>query len=77
MTGRRVEYELGEQPRDRYDRALVYVWVRGRLFNATLVSQGYATPLAIEPNDRFARRFELLARQARERRVGLWDACGA
>jgi micrococcal nuclease len=77
--GRRVRYEIGADPRDRYDRALAYVFLEdGRLFNAMLVRRGYATPLAIAPNTDRAGLFERLSRGAERRRVGMWSpaACG-
>jgi endonuclease YncB( thermonuclease family) len=73
--GARVEYALGVDPRDRYGRALAYVYTAdGRFLNLLLVKRGYAQPLTIPPNDRFAGRFVAAARRARERELGLWAA---
>jgi micrococcal nuclease len=77
--GRPVVYRLGRDDRDRYGRALAYVWLPdGRLFNAMLVRQGYAVPLAIPPNLDYAVRFRRGAKRARDERLGLWSAraCG-
>jgi micrococcal nuclease len=77
--GRRVSYRVGVEPRDRYGRALAYVYLQdGRMLNALLVTRGYATPLTIPPNVDFAGRFRSLARRARDRELGLWSpaACG-
>jgi endonuclease YncB( thermonuclease family) len=72
--GRRVTFRLGREQRDRYGRALAYVWLAdGRFFNALLVERGYAVPLTIPPNDDFARRFVRAARLARRRGIGLWN----
>jgi micrococcal nuclease len=74
-VGARVEYTLGVERRDRYGRALAYVYTAdGRLLNLLLVQRGYGQPLTIPPNDRFADRFVAAARHARERRAGLWAA---
>jgi micrococcal nuclease len=76
--GARVEYTLGVERRDRYGRALAYVYTAdGRFVNLLLVRRGYAQPLTIPPNDRFAGRFVGAARRARGRQVGLWarEAC--
>ncbi len=71
--GARVSYSLGVEGRDRYGRALVYLYAGdGRFVNLLLVRRGYAHPLTIPPNDRFAGRFVEAARRARARRVGLW-----
>jgi micrococcal nuclease len=71
--GRRVRYRLGLEPRDRYGRALVYLWLGdGRFFNAMLVRTGYAQPLTIPPNVEYADHFVALAREARRAGRGLW-----
>ena len=71
--GARVRYTLGVEPRDRYGRALAYLYTDdGRFVNLLLVRRGYAQPLTVSPNDRFADRFVAAARGARARRVGLW-----
>jgi micrococcal nuclease len=65
------------EERDRYGRLLAYVYrVRDGLFvNAELARLGYAQPLSIPPDVRFADRFAALAREAREAGRGLWAAC--
>ena len=48
--GSRVSYRLGVDPRDRYGRALAYVYLDdGRLLNMVLVRRGFAQPLTIPP----------------------------
>jgi len=74
LDGQTVRYEIGREPRDRYGRALVYVYLEdGRSFNEMLVREGYARPLAIAPNVEHAARFERLAGEARAARRGLWS----
>lgn len=75
LEGRRVKVTYGEDPVDPYDRALVYVWRKGRLFNATLVRRGFATVLIIEPNDRYESKLRRLQERARAAGRGLWGAC--
>jgi micrococcal nuclease len=73
--GSRVSYRLGVEPRDRYGRALAYVYLGdGRLLNMVLVERGLAQPLTIPPNDELAGRFVAAARSARRRGAGLWAA---
>jgi len=75
--GSRVRYLPGAEPRDRYRRPLVYVWLAdGRSFNAMLVEGGYATTLTIPPNDRYADRLRRLAREAKRRERGRWSDAG-
>jgi len=74
-SGTEVTYELGADPRDRYDRTLVYLRAGGRMFNEDLLEAGYATPLAIEPNTRYEERFDRLATRAAGRHRGIWGAC--
>jgi micrococcal nuclease len=76
--GSRVRYRLGREPRDRYGRALAYVWLgNGRMLNMLLLQNGHARPLAIEPNVEFAPTFERAAERAREERLGIWRCPGA
>jgi len=71
--GARVRYSLGVERRDRYGRALAYLYTdEGRFVNLLLVRRGYAQPLTVPPNDRFAARFAAAARRARARGAGLW-----
>jgi micrococcal nuclease len=63
---------------DQYGRLLRYVIrVRDRLnVNVHLVAVGAAAPyFYLGRRGRFARRFDLLARRARTRHLGIWRAC--
>jgi micrococcal nuclease len=76
--GTGVRYRLGAEERDRYGRALVYVWLGdGRFLNRLLVARGYAQTLTIPPNVEYADEFAAVARRARGRGLGLWapEAC--
>jgi micrococcal nuclease len=76
LSGRRVRWRYDVEERDRYDRALVYLWLEdGRFFNSMLVREGFATPLTIPPNVAFADRFVADARAARRSSRGLWGSC--
>ena len=77
VAGERVRLVRDVEERDRYGRLLAYVFRdRDALFvNAELARLGYAQPLTIAPNVRYADRFAALAREAREAGRGLWSAC--
>jgi micrococcal nuclease len=77
VDGRRVRLSFDAERRDRYGRLLAYVYRAGDdgFVNEQLVREGYARPLTIPPNVRFAERFLTLSRQAREAERGLWRAC--
>jgi micrococcal nuclease len=77
VGGERVRLQRDVEERDRYGRLLAYVHrLRDGLFvNAELARLGYAQPLTIAPNVRYAERFAALAREAREAGRGLWSAC--
>ena len=75
--GVRVRYRLGVEERDRYGRALVYVWLPGRRFlNRLLLARGFAKVLTVPPNVEYADRFAEVARRAREAGRGLWGRPG-
>ena len=72
--GARVRYRLGVEERDRYGRALAYVWLDdGRFLNRLLVARGYAQPLTVPPNVDYADRFLAAQRKARKAQRGLWS----
>ena len=75
LQGERVKITYGEDPVDPYDRALIYVWRNGRMFNATLLRKGFATVEIYAPNDRYERKFRRLQAAAKAAERGLWGAC--
>ena len=74
-----MSYRLGTEERDRYGRALAYVYLEdGRFLNLLLIRRGYAQVLTVPPNVEFAARLTTAARTARRAGRGLWasGACG-
>lgn len=62
--------------RDRYDRALRYIWdEKGRFINRALVREGHARAVLLEPNDRFINTVRQAESQARVSNAGLWGTC--
>jgi micrococcal nuclease len=77
VAGREVRLELDAEERDRYGRLLAYVYSGDTFVNAELVRAGFAQPLTVPPNVRFADRFKRLAREARRAGRGLWASCSS
>ena len=79
VRGERVRLVSDVEERDRFGRLLAYVYRAsdGRFVNAALVRGGFARPLTIPPNVRFADRFARLATEARRSGRGLWSACAS
>ena len=72
--GQVVRYRVAPEPTDIYGRTLIYLWLPdGRFFNAMLVRRGYARPLPIPPNVRYAPLFHRLANRAARVGRGLWS----
>jgi micrococcal nuclease len=75
--GSRLRYRLGVDERDRYGRALAYLWLPdGRFLNRLLVARGYAQPMTVPPNVEYEDMFVRVARRAREAGRGLWGRPG-
>lgn len=80
-AGAVVRLERDVEARDHYDRLLAYVYVTGSngaevLANTSLVGDGYAVALAIDPNRAHRAEIATLEQQARAAGAGLWGACG-
>jgi micrococcal nuclease len=82
-VGSTVWLELDVRERDKYGRLLAYVWtqrpssrspseVRDKLFNATLLIEGYAQLMTIPPDVRYVDVFTPMQAEAREAGRGLW-----
>lgn len=66
-------YVARDKTDDPYGRVLAYVFLEdGSLYNADLVSEGYARALAIEPNTRWKDLFSYLEADAKSAKRGLW-----
>ena len=69
-----VYLEFDVQPRDRYGRLLAYVWLpNGKMLNKEIICNGYAMPLTIPPNVKYADEFRECFRKARNEGLGLWE----
>lgn len=78
VEGRTVGLEKDVSETDQFGRLLRYVWVDGRMVNATLVEEGYALASTYPPDVKYAELFASLQAQAREAGRGLWgSACAS
>ncbi len=72
VEGRELRLEYDVQTHDRYGRLLAYVYVGEVMVNEALIKAGFAHPLTIPPNVKYAERFRALAEDARRAHRGLW-----
>ena len=70
-----VQYELGEEPKDRYDRTLAYLSRDEQMHNLALLTEGYASVLTIPPNDKYESDFEEAERGAEAADTGALATC--
>ena len=71
-----VEVEADVENRDRYGRALRYVWSEGVMLNWAMVRNGYAVLLTYPPNVQYVDWFRSAQEAAREQDAGLWAMDG-
>jgi len=70
---KRVQLKFDVEKFDKYGRLLCYVYLKDNTFvNAEIIKQGYAYPLSIPPNVRYADLFRKFFEEARENNLGLW-----
>ncbi|MCZ8520224.1 MULTISPECIES: thermonuclease family protein [Paenibacillus] len=74
LTGQTVILFADTGDKDRYGRLLRYVFIKGEavMFNETLVREGYANTMTIQPNVMFQDLFRHAEKEARLARRGLW-----
>lgn len=72
----RVRVERDVEDRDRYDRALRYVWADSVMLNWALVRRGYAVLLTYPPNVQWVDPLREAQDAAREEERGLWAVDG-
>ena len=82
LTGKKVWLQMDVQVRDRYQRALGYIWleapkedestIRRSMFNTRLLLEGYGQVMTIQPNVKYAEMFVGFQREARKQKKGLW-----
>ena len=73
LTDQQVRLEFDVEPHDRYGRTLAYVYLSdGTFVNEKIIREGYAYPLTIPPNVKYAHEFKAWFDEARDNKRGLW-----
>ena len=83
LIGKTVYLENDVGGSDKYGRLLRYVWlsvpkkvneqeIRGKMFNAILLLNGYAQQMTVPPDVKYAAYFRKFESEARENNKGLW-----
>ena len=76
QLSKRVKHylEYDEDYLDRYKRTLAYVWFsQTDMLNMDIICDGYAVPLTIKPNDKYADEFKRCYQYARQAHIGVWE----
>ncbi len=72
LEGKEIKLEFDVQERDKYGRLLAYVYLEGKMFNRSLLEEGYANIATFPPNVKYVKEFTEIERIARDEKVGLW-----
>jgi micrococcal nuclease len=75
VSGQSITLVPGALPYDTYGRLLAYVYANNVFVNETLVTEGYATVMMIQPNTQYQTHFNNLYKTARTEKRGIWAAC--
>jgi micrococcal nuclease len=75
-VGSVVQLERDVEARDRFDRALGYLWRDGELVNWRMVHDGFAVTLTYPPNVQYVDALAAAQRDARQAARGLWATDG-
>ena len=74
LAHQKVRLEFDVEERDKYGRLLAYVYLPdGTFVNEKIIRAGYAYPLTIPPNVRYADEFKQWFDEARNAKRGLWS----
>jgi len=66
------QYSYSVSGKDRYSRSICVVKLENSIFNAQMISNGYAVPYRQYMNSLELKYYNFLLEKARESRVGLW-----
>lgn len=72
VDGKTVGLEKDVSETDKFGRLLRYIWAEGRMVNAMLVKEGYATASTFPPDVKYAALFASYQSEAGAAGRGLW-----
>jgi micrococcal nuclease len=74
--GTELRLERDTELRDRFGRLLAYAFLAdGTFINRSMVTDGFATTLPIDPNRAYRQDLSAAESEARDQGRGLWSAC--
>ncbi len=73
LENKTITIEWDVQRIDRYGRNLAYLILNGKNSSVEIARAGYADPLTIPPNVKYADKILAASRDAREAKRGLWQ----
>ena len=72
-----VSVETDVEKYDKYNRLLVYVWTKDKIFvNERMLADGYAVLFTFPPNIKYVDLFKKAQHIAREKKIGVWGPDG-
>ena len=75
VEGKQVHLVADSEDKDKYGRLLRYVYVGDTFINRTLVQEGFAKILTIQPNTTHKNELAEFQSKAKEEGKGMWGAC--
>ncbi|MGP3777917.1 thermonuclease family protein [Halanaerobium saccharolyticum] len=73
LLDQKVVLEYDQEREDNYGRTLAYIYQDGENFNQQLLTEGMATVMIVEPNDKYESEFKKAAAEARKSGKGIWS----
>lgn len=74
IEGEIIRLEFEDEKFDKYGRLLAYAWLQdGTFINATIIQDGYATPIRRLKDLKHYDLFQNLYFDAKENKAGLWE----
>lgn len=75
VEGKTITLVRDISDKDKYGRLLRYVYADDLFINDYLVKNGFAKIMTIKPNVKYYQEFKTLEKEAKEKKLGIWDKC--